>query len=86
MAEFCTKCSEKLFGDEIKPDIDIKEIADSLQPGYYINTLCEGCGLVLIIKAEDGTINVGLLPIEGREELDIMTLDEFTKIDSRGEI
>ena len=77
MADFCTKCSPKMFGDEIKPEIDINEIADGLKPGYYTNTLCEGCGLTAIIKDEDGTIKVGLLPKDDKEELDIMTLEEF---------
>lgn len=84
MADFCTKCSPQLFGEETKPDIDILEIAEGLQPGYYTKTLCEGCGMVAILKEEDGTIKVGLLPEDqDREDLDLIVYEDFMKMQSK---
>lgn len=80
MADFCNKCAGELFGEDAQPEIDVQQIADSLEPGYFTNVLCEGCGLNAIIKEEDGSIKVGLLPKdENKEELDIFTYDEFLR-------
>ena len=42
-----------MFGDELKPDINVQEIFESLKEEHCTTVLCEGCGLVLIGKIED---------------------------------
>lgn len=39
-----------------EPDIDIEEIASTQENGYYVNELCEGCGVIGIGKDEHGVI------------------------------
>ena len=58
MADFCNICAVKMFGDQIKPDIDVETLAESLTPGYWIQVLCEGCGMNGVIKEEDRTVNL----------------------------
>ncbi len=82
MADFCTKCSPAMFGEEVQPDIDILKIAEDLKPGYFTKgVLCEGCGLVAVIKEENLEIKVGLLPNDlDQEGLNIMTYEDFLKM------
>ena len=55
MADFCTDCSLKTFGDECPPEINVDEIFKKLQPNHYVSfMLCEGCGLCAINKNGDG--------------------------------
>ena len=69
MAEFCTKCATKLFGEEAKPEIDVMEIFNNLQPGFSSSGwICEGCGLVTIGKTEDGELQVIRLKPEDEED------------------
>lgn len=56
MAEFCTNCVKELFGSEVKPEIDVKKIAMSLEDDHYAIVLCEGCGMRGVGKSEDGHI------------------------------
>jgi hypothetical protein len=85
MADFCTKCSPAMFGEEVQPDIDILKIADGLKPGYFTKgVLCEGCGLVAVIKEEDLSIKVGLLPDDlEKEGLNIMMYEDFLKMPNK---
>jgi len=57
MAEFCNFCCKHVFGD-VEPDIDVNKIFEGLKPGYFIQTLCEGCGLLAIVKKENGEMKV----------------------------
>jgi hypothetical protein len=51
MADFCTRCSYDLFGNEIKPDIDVALEFSKLTDGYCVEGfICEGCGLSTIAK------------------------------------
>jgi hypothetical protein len=51
MADFCTKCTHELFGDEIKPEIDVALEYSGLEDGCcIIGYLCEGCALRAIAK------------------------------------
>jgi hypothetical protein len=54
MADFCNVCSERLFGQEIMPDIDVESILKQIKPGYEMSTLCEGCGMVAVGKNKAG--------------------------------
>jgi hypothetical protein len=85
MADFCTKCSPAMFGEDVQPDIDILKIADDLKPGYFTKgILCEGCGLVAVIREEDLTVKVGLLPDDLEQEgLNIMLYEDFLKIPNK---
>ena len=68
MADFCTKCSTELFGEELKPEIDIKELAEKLKPGMmFAGLLCEGCKLTAICKTVGGEIKVGYIDKAGWE-------------------
>lgn len=53
MADFCTKCSQKMFGDDRLPDIDVQKEFDELEEGFCSSGfICEGCGLIAISKTE----------------------------------
>lgn len=75
MADFCTKCSNDMFGDEVAPDIDVLKEFNELKNGYCISCLCEGCTLSFIGK--DGE-NI-LLYYLGKEEPKKYTIDEYVK-------
>jgi len=65
MADFCTKCCGELFDIVIKPEIDVDEIFDKLELGYYQpGFLCEGCGLIAIMKTNDGEMKVAYITEE----------------------
>ena len=55
MAEFCSVCASH-YGME--PDIDIQLIALELKPGEQEPVLCEGCGLIAIVKTVTGEIDL----------------------------
>lgn len=62
MADFCTVCSNNLFTKGTKPDIDIKEIFESLKKGYFQSgLLCEGCTLVGIHKTDKGELMIAYM-------------------------
>jgi hypothetical protein len=66
MADFCTKCAKEHFGDDVKPDIDVMKEFESLDPGMcYSGYLCEGCGLIVIGKSEEGELKV--IRLEGED-------------------
>jgi len=50
MAEFCTPCANDNGFPVV--DIDLKKIFESLEEGYYTEMLCEGCGLVALLKRD----------------------------------
>lgn len=79
MAEFCNKCTERLFGKNAKPDIDVMEIAKDLAPGGEgLNVLCEGCGLSYIYKSESGVVLVAGSKEENEEGfLRLMTYEDY---------
>lgn len=59
MADFCTKCSIEMFREDSEPDINVQEIFESLEPGYYLEGfICEGCYLSAIGKSDDGNLVV----------------------------
>ncbi len=79
MAEFCNKCTERLFGKNAKPDIDVMEIAKDLAPGGEgLNVLCEGCGLRFIYKDESDRVLVAVSKEENKEGfMSLMTYEEY---------
>jgi hypothetical protein len=68
MADFCNRCAPEVWGDDHAPDIDIHQIAESLEPGHFESVLCEGCRLRAIGKMRDGEIMIGILLEEGHVE------------------
>jgi len=50
MADFCNVCSERLFGPEVEPDIDVEACIRELERGEIYRVLCEGCAMVEIEK------------------------------------
>lgn len=59
MADFCTKCTIEMFGEDRTPDIDVQKEFDELEPGYVSSGfICEGCGLVAIMRSEDNELKV----------------------------
>lgn len=58
MADFCTPCSAAMFGDRFQPDINLREIAATLENGTYVPVLCEGCGMNAVGKDENGQVIV----------------------------
>jgi hypothetical protein len=54
MADFCNICSKEMFGD-VNPDINVHQILEELDSGFFTSVLCEGCGMSHIGKEEDGT-------------------------------
>ena len=75
MADFCTKCSNDMFGDEVVPDIDVLKEFKELKNGYYVSCLCEGCGLSFIGKDDENI----LLYYQGKEEPKKYTIDKYVK-------
>lgn len=68
MADFCTKCAQENFG-EVKPEINVQEIFENLEPGYVSSGfLCEGCGLSVISKDEEGNLKVMRVPLDDEHE------------------
>lgn len=65
MADFCTPCTKKMFGDAEAPDIDIEAEFAALQPNHYLPCLCEGCGLAAISKTKQGEMKVAYLGKDG---------------------
>ena len=62
MADFCTNCSTKMFGEKVDPEIDISAIFDNLELGKYLEGyLCKGCELVAIAKTDEGNLQVAYL-------------------------
>ncbi len=80
MAEFCNFCTEKMFGKEVTPDIDVHAIAESLEPDTYQAVLCEGCGLEVVSKTKDGVIKVGGSGEKNEEGfVKLMSYEEYIK-------
>ena len=74
MADFCTKCAKDHFGEEVQPDIDVMKEFESLDPGMCSSGwLCEGCGLIIIGKDEEGTLKV----IRTSEEDELNDWEEY---------
>lgn len=83
MAEFCNKCTERLFGKNVKPDIDVMEIAKDLAPGGEgLNVLCEGCGLSYIYKDEsDKVLVAGIKEVNEEGFMKLMTYEEYCNLE-----
>jgi hypothetical protein len=75
MAEFCTKCTPKMLGEDALPDININQIFDTLNVGEYAPVLCEGCGLAAIGKFKNNTL---LLAVPRSDGDRISWIDENT--------
>ncbi|MEM9261463.1 MAG: hypothetical protein AAGA62_17620 [Bacteroidota bacterium] len=56
MAEFCNTCAERIG---THPDFDVYRIHRRLKRGYYQVVLCEGCGMVAVLKEENGELKAG---------------------------
>lgn len=54
MAEFSKQWCDMHDPGGLRPDFDIDEVLDSLQPGYYKPYICEGFGFIAIGKDEKG--------------------------------
>lgn len=63
MADFCNVCADKMFGKEVKPEIDVLKIFNKLKEGFYQPVLCEGCALNAIMK-KDGKMKIHFLDEE----------------------
>lgn len=56
MAEFCNNCAERM---NTPPDFDVYAIHRRLKPDHYQGVLCEGCGMVAVLKEENGELKAG---------------------------
>lgn len=77
MADFCNICSEKLFGSETLPEIDVYEFSKQLENGYMFNVLCEGCTMVSIEKDMEGEITIVTMSKDTPEKFVKWTLAEW---------
>ncbi len=57
MADYCTLCADQVG---FPVDIDVRKIAETLEPGTYVPVLCEGCGMNAVGKDENGQVIVHL--------------------------
>ena len=57
MAEFCNHCIKHIFPNA-KPDIDVYAIFETLTPGHMQQVLCEGCGMLAVVKTEKEELKV----------------------------
>lgn len=54
MSDFCNRCADEMWGNELPPDIDVVADFDTLKKGEVIaGYLCEGCGLTNIMRDEN---------------------------------
>jgi hypothetical protein len=59
-----------MFGEDVKPDIDIREIFESLNDGYMQSGfICEGCGLAAISKVDNELTLWRMDYVDGEGEL-----------------
>lgn len=84
MADFCTKCTIELFGEEVFPEIDVEQIISELRPDTYMDVLCEGCGMATIGKSANGEAYIALIygePIDEKNRwIKWITLDEYEQL------
>lgn len=57
MADFCNHCVERVFPGE-KPDIDVYALFKTLTPGHLWPVICEGCGMMAVVKTEKAELKV----------------------------
>lgn len=69
MADFCTFCSKEMGLPS--PDIDIPTLFNSLEEGFFIPCLCEGCGMIGVSKIES---KPHIIFIEGAEPTNVMPI------------
>lgn len=68
MADFCTKCALELFGEQAQPEIDVMKEFNELEPGECSSGwICEGCGLTVIGKTEEGEMKVIRISLDDDE-------------------
>ena len=60
MAEFSKQWCETYDPNGIRPDFDILEVAQTLEPDHYATYICEGYGFIAIAKDEHGNILLGM--------------------------
>jgi len=75
MADFCNKCSDEMFGDNLPPDIDVYELAKTIPKGSYMPVICEGCGMLAISKTDTGELLLGYEDASG--EIKFMPIKEW---------
>jgi hypothetical protein len=83
MAEFCTYCAPKMWGEETLPDIDVIAIAESLPQDTYSLVLCEGCGMSAIGKGEENEVFIAMPTgnTDGEnKEVTWISLEEYEKL------
>lgn len=84
MADFCTRCSIEMWGEEIAPDINVEQIISELKPDHYMDVLCEGCGMAAIGKNGAGEVYIAILdgdPIDRVSNfVKWITLDEYEQL------
>jgi len=68
MADFCNKCAQEMWADQVEPEINVELIAEGLEPGHFESVLCEGCGVRAIGKTAEGKTIIALLEDEGSVE------------------
>jgi hypothetical protein len=56
MAEFSKQYCELHMPEFLPGDFDICEIANGMDPNYYVSHICEGFGFVAIAKNDKGDI------------------------------
>ena len=82
MADFCTKCSFEMFGPDFDLDINVKEMFEKLEPGYFFNVLCEGCTMIGVMKTVEGRLKLGFID-KDKPDLEFDTIEDFEKHDWR---
>jgi hypothetical protein len=88
MAEFCNKCSERMFGGDVEPAINIQKLTQTLENDHYAIVLCEGCGMRAVGKSDDGHIYLAFAEEDQRDVnpdehvmVKWITLDEYENMD-----
>ena len=66
-----------MWGDDNLADIEINTMFEELEPGTYIEVLCEGCGLVCIGKTSN---NEMILAVLNKEKINWMPKDAFMEL------
>jgi len=78
MADFCTRCTPRMWGEGVLPDINIQEVFNKLTEGSYAPVLCEGCGLSAIGKFKDNMLKLAMPNSSGTYEW--LTEQEFNNL------
>lgn len=68
-----------MWGKDAPPDIDVYQIAKSLDFGHFESVLCEGCSVRAVGKDQGGRTLIALLEEEGHVEDQVkwVTIEEW---------